>query len=1001
MDFKLLNAKKMKKIFLPSILFIYCLTTVHAQSGLLDPTFGTDGIVKTDMGSHFNYTNFGKQVLMQSDGSIYLVFEGAGVSLIEKKLANGSPDLSYGNNGFSVSAPIYDSHAVMQTDGKVVVAGYTVNPDYYSNQTDFALARFNTDGSLDNTFDGDGIQVTDLNYRDVVNSVAIQSDGKIIVGGSSISPFPSGSQYIALARYNIDGSLDNSFDGDGIVTTNFGGHEHANSVCIQHDGKIVVGGMVGLDLNSNSDPALVRYNDDGTLDLSFNGIGYQVVNFGTGGVVNSIAVQSNGKIVAAGYTLAGSNYNFALARFNPDGSPDISFDGDGLQTTDFGGNNDQATSIAIQLNGKLILAGATAGINTNFAIARYNINGSLDNTYSGDGKKVTDFGSANDFINSIAIQSDGKLVALGYTTHGSITHVAAARYTRRGRLDNSFDGNGKLTDHVRQGDTHYTGTAVQSDGKIVAAGYTWNGSNYDFALARYNTDGSLDNTFSGNGKKITDFGSGDDKARAIAIQSDGKIILAGSADDNFGLVRYNTDGTLDHSFDGDGIVTTDFGSSDSATSVIIQSDGKIVAGGSALARYNTNGSLDLSFDGDGKLTTPFDASHPFSCKAIALQNDGKIVTAGNSNGDGIFARYNSDGSADNSFGINGVQFIYILTQGEVWQGRSIGIQNDGKIVVGGDHGYYYRNARSSFALLRLNTDGSFDATFGDDGMVFTSPGSADLDYGTSVLIQSDNKIILAGYSYNGSSDDFAIARYNTDGSLDNTFSGDGIEITQASTAYDRIAGIALDDDKLYAAGDGQYPGNFGVVAKYLLASGGPLPVTFIGFTAELKNKSVLLQWQTENERNLSRFIIERSADGNTFSSVANVAAAGNSSTKINYTILDQLPLPGVNFYRLKMIDTDGKFKYSKVVAININNKLSTVKIFPNPAGNILYVQASGENERATFQIMDATGRKLQQGKITLNRNTSFSIYINNLPKGIYNLQLFTKSKNETLSFIKE
>src|SRR4029079_8939151 len=147
------------------------------------------------------------------------------------------------------------------------------------------------------------------------------------------------------------------------------------------------------------------------------------------------------------------------------------------------------------------------------------------------------------------------------------------------------------------------------------------------------------------------------------------------------------------------------------------------------------------------------------------------------------------------------------------------------------------------------------------------------------------------------------------------FSGDGIEITQASTAYDRIAGIALDDDKLYAAGDGQYPGNFGVVAKYLLASGGPLPVTFIGFTAELKNKSVLLQWQTENERNLSRFIIERSADGNTFSSVGNVAAAGNSSTKINNTILDQLPLPGVNFYRLKMIDTDGKFKYSKVVAI--------------------------------------------------------------------------------------
>ena len=223
-------------------------------------------------------------------------------------------------------------------------------------------------------------------------------------------------------------------------------------------------------------------------------------------------------------------------------------------------------------------------------------------------------------------------------------------------------------------------------------------------------------------------------------------------------------------------------------------------------------------------------------------------------------------------------------------------------------------------------------------------------------------------------------RYNADGSLDNTFDGDGILITQASSAYDRIGGMALDDDKLYAAGFGQYPGNFGVLAKYILPSGA-LPVTMTDFTAELKNKSVLLQWQTASEHNLSGFIIERSADGINFSAIGNVAARGNSSTKINYSTYDREPLNGANFYRLKIVDTDGKFVYSKVVKVTITVQLFSLNIFPNPAANILFVHASGENEKATFQIIDATGKKLKEGEVTLNTNTSFSININSLSKG--------------------
>jgi len=985
----------MKEFLLTTLFIIFCLTSVHAQPSLLDASFGTNGIVKANLGNAFNYTNIGKEVLVQSDGSMYFVFEGAGLTLIGKKHADGSTDITYGNNGFSVAAPIYSAHAVLQADGKIIIAGYTINADQYSNPTDFAVARFNTNGSLDNTFGTGGIQVNDLGAQEGITSLTVQGNGKIVAVGYTFNAQYHTNSHIVLLRYNMDGSPDSAFDGDGITETQFGFYQTGYSLAIQGDGKIIVTASIRLTSNSNTTNAFVRYNNDGTLDLSFNGTGYQPVGFSP----DQIAIQADDKIVIAGSSSNGNNNDFALARYDTDGSPDNTFDGDGVQTTDFGGTDDMVTSISIQSDGKIILAGyASNGTSNDFAIARYKTDGSLDNTFSDDGKQVADFTSSDDYANSIAIQSDGKLVVLGYTVNGSNTYLAAARYNNDGSLDDAFDSDGKLVDHINQGDTHFTSTAIQSNGKAVVAGYTWNGTNYDFALVRYNTNGSLDNTFADGGKQKTDFGSTDDKAREIAIQNDGKIVVAGSSGDNFGIARYNTDGSLDNTFDGDGFLTTAFVAVNTANAMVLQSDGKIIVGGSSgMARYNTDGSLDVSFNGNGKLTAPFKDSYPFSCNAIALQTDGKIVITGNSNTDCIIARYNIDGSIDNTFGYTGVEYVFDFTNKA---DKCIAIQSDGKIVTGGNHLNSYRTTQSSFLLQRFNTDGKPDETFGTDGIVNNSPGGHNLDYGTSLLLQSDGKIILAGSAYNGSSNDFAIVRYNTDGSLDNTFSGDGIEITKASTAYSAIAGTALADGQLYAAGYGQYPGNFGVVARYLLASGGPLPVTLANFTAVVQNQSVLLQWHTLSEQNLSYFIVERSADGNNFSPIGDVAATGNSNTKISYSTLDRQPLAGANFYRLKLIDKDGKPGYSKIVSVNIN-QLFTLKISPNPAENILLVQATGANETAIFQVTDASGRRLKEVKVYLNGNTSFSININTLSKGIYNLQLRTKTKIETRRFVKE
>ena len=167
--------------------------------------------------------------------------------------------------------------------------------------------------------------------------------------------------------------------------------------------------------------------------------------------------------------------------------------------------------------------------------------------------QVTDIASTNDYCNSINIQNDGKILALGTAINGDNYFVAGARYQTNGTIDNSFGLNGILVDYIKQGSTFFISSAIKKDGQIIAAGYSWNGVNYDFALLRYNLNGSLDNTYSTDGLQMTDFGATNDKANAIAIQTDGKILLAGISNGNFALSRYNVDGSPDIFFDSDGI----------------------------------------------------------------------------------------------------------------------------------------------------------------------------------------------------------------------------------------------------------------------------------------------------------------------------------------------------------------------------------------------------------------------------------------------------------------
>jgi len=379
---------------------------------------------------------------------------------------------------------------------------------------------------------------------------------------------------IVLLNYNI---LDSDFDHDGRVTTDFsGGEDFAYAVAVQPDGKIIVAGYA-----DSVDFGIARYNPDGSLDTTFGGDGRVTtdisgdIDHGSG-----VALQPDGKILLAGRAYLGGDCDFALVRYNTDGSLDMSFSGDGKVTTDFSGNLDFGYAIVVQPDGKIAFAGSTMDDSYDFALARYNPNGSLDTSFSGDGKVNTNFSIYSaDNAYGIILQPDGKLVVAGGTGLGN-SNFALARYNPDGSLDTTFNSDGLVTTDFFGHNDYAYGVVQQSDGKIVAAGYAATSMGSDYALVRYNQNGSLDTTFGSNGLVTTDFyGLNGDFGKAVLLMPDNKIVVAGNSGNNFALARYKPDGNLDTAFDTDGKVITDFGGFDIGTSVTLQLDGKIIVAG--------------------------------------------------------------------------------------------------------------------------------------------------------------------------------------------------------------------------------------------------------------------------------------------------------------------------------------------------------------------------------------------------------------------------------------
>ncbi|MFQ5588357.1 MAG: delta-60 repeat domain-containing protein, partial [Nitrospiria bacterium] len=485
--------------------------------------------------------------------------------------------------------------------------------------------------------------------------------------------------------------------------------------------------------------------------------------------------------------------------------------------------------------GRIVAGGfASNGINNDFALARYDTNGALDGTFGTGGRVTTSFGTGVDEINALVVQqTDDKIVAGGFSFISGNNDFTLARFDSNGALDATFGAGGKVITAAGAGDDHIHAVALQTDGKIVAGGFSFSGTSVDFALARYNTDGSLDtNTdadpgthFDTDGTLTTAVGGGADEINAIAVQTDNKIITAGFTfgvnnirNKDFALSRLNADGTLDTTFGTSGKVTTAIGNADSLGHDVIhalalQTDGKIVAGGHThnaatgdnfmLARYDTGGVLDPGFGTGGLVQTPINANDE-EVNAILLQTDGKIIAAGtsftnevapaSSHHDFTVARYNANGTLDAVFGTGGIVKTPI---GLGSFADTVRLQTDGKIVVAGSS----ENAAGfDFAVVRYNTNGTLDTTFDADGIV-TTEISTGHDFAKAVQIQGDGKIVVAGTTFpGGGPEQFALARYNSDGSLDTSFGVNGVATTSFANGGQAFALQIQSDGKILAGG---------------------------------------------------------------------------------------------------------------------------------------------------------------------------------------------------------
>lgn len=739
--------------------------------------------------------------------------------------APGDLDVTFGGSGTVVTdlgeAPGFaDAGLAVAVDsaGRTVVGG-AATPD--AQDSDFALARYAADGSLDPTFGDGGRVVTDLSEgNSSVKALLIDPAGRILAAGESTDAV--GNPAFTVARYEPDGSLDMTFgDGDGVTTAASLANGGITDIALDSSGRILGVGP-GRTVPEDEGPpefdfVLMRFTQAGALDLTFGGGDGKITTDlgGTNDEARAVAITGGGQIVIGGTkgSCCTGSPEIAVVRYEASGALDSGFGGgDGIVTSAV---ENGVTTVALALTGAgkvaLTAQGSSLfpGSMDNVAVAQYTSAGSLDPTFGGgDGIVRTTVGSRTSPA-SLAVDSSDRIVVAGTTrTSEGEADVAALRYTPTGELDSTFGGGDgtAITDAGSIGDLAQA-VVIDGSGRIVVAGATGNccGETEDFAVVRYGSAGSVDGTFGGgDGIVHTDFPTDSgDFANDVVLDEQGRAVVVGTTsvgngEPKFLVARYDADGQLDTAFGGgDGIVLTDVPGAETerANAVTIDSQSRIVVAGSSfttnyydftIARYDTTGALDPTFGGDGVVTTTFQAFlTDDAAVTVAVDSQDRIVAGGNSEGSFALARYHPDGSLDSAFGGGDGK-----TTGEVTGSASaMALEPDDDIVLAGDHG-------NDQVVARFDASGALDPTFGGGGIVTTDLGGN--DSGDDVALDPSGRIVVSGRS----EADFGLTRFLPDGSLDSSFGGDGIITTEiVAGGFAEAEALAIDlQGRILAAG---------------------------------------------------------------------------------------------------------------------------------------------------------------------------------------------------------
>ncbi len=814
----------------------------------------------------------------------------------------GALDLTYGRGGIVTTGKISEIIVgiAVQTDGKILVGGYnTVNGDY--TNTEFCLSRYFQNGFIDTTFGYRGIVQTAFPGTFARGfAVVIQTDGKIILAGQNYSEY-------ALARYNSNGSLDSTFGVSGLVSVDVGGHpDEVRSVVLQPDGKILVSGQGRVNLMR--DFSIARFESNGDFDLTFGNQGKVIVSIAPSGqeYCEGMVLQPDGKIIAAGSYFNGTDQDFAVVRYNSNGSLDTTFGTGGISTLQISNTPDYCTSVLLQSDGKIVLGGITEYMNdsTKTSFARLLPNGTIDSLFGNAGISHP-VNTTQDYVSGIKFDSNERIVVLNYGN--------SFRCLNDGSLDLSYGISGISTRPYGI----FNDLVVLPDEKIIFAGYRLAGWNWNVLITKVDSSGAIDSTFGVNGTTEYDFGVPFNLySYDMEILDDDKTVMMGSYIptslnvQGVAIARYDSIGHLDRTFGNGGIAIT---LTDAEMYTFEeQSDGKFIAGGRSaqynygLMRFETDGSLDSTFGINGSVNTPQiqTNSNSIGINSLVLQSDEKIVVSGFGLAGLATVRYLQDGTLDSTFSGDGI--VIDNFSGPNNASYDLKLQYDGKLVVAGE--FYNGNNNYAMGILRYNTDGTPDLGFGVNGKVEIT--HLDGIRANDLFILPDHKILITGSTLLFNNYEVILLKLNEDGSLDTTFAPGGMITTSLSSFNDYGVVVLVQSDGKIIIGatfygihlirynsDGTLDPGFGIGGIVTIDIGSEVECTSVAF----QNDGKIMFGGTVNEE---LFILARFDSSGVLSS------------------MNEFPLTYTNTNHLSPNPSNGEFNL-----LNARNKTVNIEIF--------------------------------------------------------------------------